>query len=84
MSAETVDLTDFNEWPAELREQWRDWVRHHGVDPVDVACIAIERRPNERQIRYFTFDLTARPVCEVEHVVQLEAEPSPFPRMPWS
>lgn len=81
-SAETVDLGDFFTWPAEVREQWHAWARHHGIDPNAVALGSLERRPVERQIRYFTYDFSSSPVRQVGQVVQLEAAPSPFPGSP--
>jgi len=66
----------------EERETWRAWMRRHTIDPdtmVAPGWIAIFRA--DRQIHYTSFDPDdTRPWREYVRVVQLEAEPSRFPR----
>jgi hypothetical protein len=86
---ERVELDDLPT-PHE-RCAWGEWMRHHGVDPNDVAICPgwIERRPAERQVAWLAYQLNEHgrlrwdaarndAVREI-HVVQLEAVPSPWP-----
>jgi len=67
-----------------------EWLRHHGIDPNDVPVPGwIERRPAERQVVHEAYALneqgrrymneTRTDAVREVRVVQLEAEPSPFP-----
>ena len=64
------------------RDAWRYWLRRHTIDPNDVSVpgyIAIFR--SARQIHYAAFSNRYPPDWpEAVRVVQLEAEPSRFPR----
>jgi len=64
----------------EQRESWRAWARHHGIDPNTILVpgwVAVFRA--DRQIHYLSYAATGS-WEEFPVVVQLEAEPSRFPR----
>jgi hypothetical protein len=75
--------------PARELDLWREWLRHHCIDPGEVAVPGwIERDEASRQVRYeaYQFDGPRRPrlsedgdILREVHVIQLEAVPSPFP-----
>ena len=72
--------------PEEVRLSWCKWLRHHSVDPNDVAIPGrIGRFVRERQVRYLTWCFERGCTHELhlydQHlcIVQLEAAPSPFP-----
>jgi hypothetical protein len=86
-----TNVLDFLAYPPEhVRLAICEWLRHHGIDPHIVPVPGrIERLPERRQIEHEAYvlgedghlvldphvDDAAREV----RVVQLEAEPSPFP-----
>jgi len=84
-------LYTFDDMPPEsIRLSMCDWLRHHGIDPGTV-CVPgwIERRPGQRQIAYEAYALDEQggrrlneamtEAVREQWVIQLEAEPSPFP-----
>lgn len=89
-----ADIRFFDTFPPdEVRLPMCEWLRHHGVDPNDVAVPGwIEIVPELRQIRYERYATNERgqplviadEIVREEHVVQLEAEPSEFPTLPWA
>lgn len=78
--------------PDTERLVWCDWLRRHSIDPNDVAAPGtILRWPAERRVSYLAYAVDADgnlivhdgyEVEYVEHVVQLESEPAPFPEVP--
>lgn len=86
-----IDRAEFQTFPPEpVRLAWCVWLRWHGIDPYTVPVPGwIERREAQRQIVHeaYVFDEHGRLLLnEVRddalrevRVVQLEAEPSPFP-----
>lgn len=90
MSERVVFGFFFDEVTVEQQVAWRDWCRHHGIDPNDVpASCWIERDEQRRRIVHEAYarnelgqrypDETGQDAAREVRVVQLEAVPSPFP-----
>lgn len=76
--------------PEDTRQAWCTWLRHHTIDPHDVAVPGfIEVDSDVYRISYLTYDLDDRGrryvvpgedrVATSVRVMQLEARPSPLP-----